>query len=290
MTPEIPAFRFGSRLEIEYRDMAIMLSWPLITPWWSRLHAFYHSEQTTPPAGVDQHTRAWCPACSEQATAATWWVLKRININYRKHICSLSVWFCGCSSSPVNCMGRMQQALRAYSAAWQPCRGLNDFHRRWHARWWWYCLMVYLVHGQICKLNWQHAQHCSVLYNNCWIKNQLVNCPPQLACSFHWTLPGWNCHFLFPEFAKPCSVVAAAVNRTAHSLLMTVLKFPCEKHWPSIIANLHHLPFLPSHNATTYKFLRVGLSYKMSKCIAFNGNPECFMHRLQIANLNARKC
>jgi hypothetical protein len=33
MTPEIPAFRFGSRLEIEYRDMAIMLSWPLITPW-----------------------------------------------------------------------------------------------------------------------------------------------------------------------------------------------------------------------------------------------------------------
>lgn len=117
MTPEIPAFRFGSRLEIEYRDMAVMLSWPLITPWWSRLH-----EQTTPPAGVDQHTRAWCPACSEQATAATWWVLKLININYRKHICSLSVWFCGCSSSPVNCMGRMQQALRAYSAAWQPCR------------------------------------------------------------------------------------------------------------------------------------------------------------------------
>ena len=171
MTPEIPAFRFGSRLEIEYRDVAIMLSWPLITLWWSRLHAFYHSEQTTPPAGVDQHTRAWCPACSEQATAATWWVLKRININYRKHICSLSVWFCGCSSSPVNCMGRMQQALRAYSAAWQPCRGLNDFHRRWHARWWWHCLMVYLVHGQICTLNWQHAQHCSVLYNNCWIKN-----------------------------------------------------------------------------------------------------------------------
>ena len=33
MTPEIPAFRFGSRLEIEYRDMAVMLSWPLITPW-----------------------------------------------------------------------------------------------------------------------------------------------------------------------------------------------------------------------------------------------------------------